>query len=96
MMPHIAEELWQKLGHDVMLAETPWPVANKKLLVEDNATIAVQVNGKLRGTLEIKKGCQNKEIEMEALSLPRVSREIKAKNIKKIIIIPDRIINIVI
>ena len=96
MMPHIAEELWQKLGHDVMLAETPWPVANKKLLVEDNATIAVQVNGKLRGTLEIKKGCQNKEIEFKALSLPRVSREIEEKNIKKIIIIPDRIINIVI
>ena len=56
MMPHIAEELWQQLGHDIMLTDTPWPIVNKNLLIEANSTIAVQVNGKLKGTIELPKG----------------------------------------
>ena len=56
MMPHLAEELWRALGHDTLLVDQPWPEADPAMLVEDNVTIAVQVNGKLRGTLDVPKG----------------------------------------
>ena len=96
MMPHIAEELWQQLGHDVMLTDTPWPVADESLLVEDSSTVAVQVNGKLRDTIELPKGCKGKEAEDAALALPRIAEAISGKDIRKIIVVPDRIINVVI
>jgi len=96
MMPHIAEELWQKLGHDIMLTNTPWPIANKDLLFEDNSTIAVQINGKLKGTILLPKGCKGKEAESAALALPRIAEAVENKTVKKIIVVPDRIINVVI
>ncbi len=96
MMPHIAEELWQQLGHDVLLTDTPWPEADPALLVEDTATVAVQVNGKLRGTIDLPKGLKGKEAEDAALALPRVEEAIKGKDIRKVIVVPDRIINVVI
>ena len=96
MMPHIAEELWQQLGHDVMLTETPWPEVEEALLVEDTVTVAVQVKGKLRGTLELPKGCAGKEAEDAALALPRVAEEVAGKEVRKIIVVPDRIINVVV
>jgi leucyl-tRNA synthetase len=96
MMPHIAEELWQQLGHDVMLTDTAWPIVDKSLLIEDNRTIAVQVNGKLRGTIELPKGCKGKEAEDAAMALPRIAEAISGKDVRKIIVVPDRIINVVI
>jgi leucyl-tRNA synthetase len=96
MMPHIAEELWQQLGHDVMLTDTAWPTVDKILLIEDNRTIAVQVNGKLRGTIELPKGCKGKEAEDAAMALPRIAEAISGKHIRKVIVVPDRIINVVI
>ena len=93
-MPHIAEELWQQLGHDIMLTDTPWPIANKDFLFEDNSTIAVQINGKLKGTIKLPKGCRGKEAEEAAMALPRIAEAVKNKTIKKIIIVPDRIINV--
>jgi leucyl-tRNA synthetase len=96
MMPHLAEELWQQLGHSVMLTETPWPEVDPLLLVEDTATLAVQVNGKLRGTVDLPKGCAPKEAEKAALALPRVVEAIGEKDIRKVIVVPDRIINVVI
>jgi leucyl-tRNA synthetase len=96
MMPHIAEELWQKLGHKTMLTNTPWPVVNKDLLIETSSTVAVQINGKLRGTIKLPKGCKGKEAEEAAMALPNVAETIKNKTIKNIIIVPDRIINVVI
>ncbi|NQU55972.1 MAG: leucine--tRNA ligase, partial [Rhodospirillales bacterium] len=96
MMPHIAEELWQQLGHSVMLTDTAWPEVDESLLIEDTATLAVQVNGKLRGTVDLAKGCDTKEAEKIALALPRVLEAIGEKDIRKVIVVPDRIINIVI
>ena len=96
MMPHIAEELWQQLGHDVMLTDTAWPEVDETLLVEDTATVAIQVNGKLRGTVDLPKGCDAKEAEKIALSLPRVAEAVEGKDIRKVIVVPDRIINVVI
>ena len=96
MMPHIAEELWLQLGHEVMLTDTTWPEVDETLLVEDSATVAVQVNGKLRGTIDLPIGLKGKEAEEAALSLPRVVEAIGDKNVRKVIVVPDRIINVVI
>ena len=96
MMPHLAEELWQQLGHDILLADTSWPEADESLLVEETVTVAVQVKGKLRGTLELPKGCDAQEAEIAALALPRVAEEIAGKELRKVIVVPDRIVNIVV
>ncbi len=96
MAPHLAEELWQRLGHQSLLAETPWPEAESELLIEEKITMAVQVNGKLRGTLELPAGTENREVEAAALALPAVTRAIADKEIKRMIVVPDRIVNVVV
>ena len=96
MMPHIAEELWQHLGHDTILANTPWPDVNTDFLFENNSTIAVQINGKLKGTITLPRGCKGKEAEKAAMALPKIAETVKNKAVKKIIVVPDRIINVVI
>jgi leucyl-tRNA synthetase len=96
VMPHLAEELWVLLGHNNLLAETPWPIADEKYLVEDTVTIAVQVNGKLRGTLEISPKTGKDEIEAMALSLENVQRAMEGLPTRKIVVVPNKVINIVI
>ena len=96
MMPHLAEELWQLLGHDTLLADEPWPEAIEKLLVDDTVTIGVQVMGKLRGTIELPKDCDAKTAEKTALELPNVIAAMDGKEPKKVIVVPNRIINVVI
>jgi leucyl-tRNA synthetase len=96
MMPHLAEELWHSLGHETLLADTAWPEADPGLLVENSVTIAVQVNGKLRGTLELAKDSDQKSTEEAALSLHNVTTAIGDKPIRKVIIVPNRIVNVVI
>ena len=96
MMPHLAEDLWHSLGHETLLADTAWPVADPNLLVENSVTIAVQVNGKLRGTIELAKGSDQKSTEEAALSLHNVASAIGDKPIRKVIIVPNRIVNVVI
>lgn len=96
MMPHLAEELWQTLGHKTMLADEPWPKAIANLLVDDTVTIAVQVMGKLRGTIELPKDCDPKKAEAAALNIASVKAAIGDKKPKKIIVVPNRIINVVI
>ena len=95
VMPHLAEELWALLGHRNLLAETPWPIADKQYLVEDTVTIAVQVNGKLRGTLEISPNAGREESEAMALSLENVQRATKGLAPRKVIVVPNKVINIV-
>ena len=96
VMPHLAEELWELLGHRNLLAETPWPIADKQYLVEDTVTIAVQVNGKLRGTLEIPPNAGKEETEAMALSLENVQRTTKGLPPRKVIVVPNKVINIVV
>ena len=95
MMPHIGEELWQRLGHGHILADQPWPEADPSLLVEDKVTIAIQVLGKLRATLEVPADADQKTIEAEAFAHGTVARAIEGKEIRKIIFVPGRILNIV-
>ena len=96
MTPHIAEELWQMLGHEALLAESPWPEADQSLLVVDTVTLALQVNGKLRGTLELAKDSDKQAIESAALADDGVIRAIGGKAIRRVVVVPNRIVNVVI
>lgn len=93
--PHFAEEAWAALGHKDMLAVTPWPVADKALLVESSVTIAVQVNGKLRGTIEMPIDSDRKVVETAALNLDNVKKQLDGAEPKKIIVVPNKIVNVV-
>jgi leucyl-tRNA synthetase len=95
MVPHIAEECWALLGHARLLAEEPWPVPEKALLLEETVTIAVQVNGKRRDELTIARDAAKEDIEAAALKLDNVVRAIGGRKIKKVVVVPQRIINVV-
>ena len=96
MMPHIAEEMWQRLGQKTLLAEAPWPIANPELMVDDTVTIAIQVNGKLRDQIEVKKDADKETIEALAFKQEKVQNNIEGKAIRKVIVVPNKIINIVV
>jgi leucyl-tRNA synthetase len=95
MMPHVAEEMWHTLRGEGMLAEQPWPVADPQLTRDEQVTIAVQVNGKLRGTLEIPRDLDKAAVENAALELPQVTRWLEGQPPRKVIVVPNRIVNIV-
>jgi leucyl-tRNA synthetase len=95
MMPHLAEEMWQTLGGDGLLADQPWPVADPELTRDEQVTIAIQVNGKLRGTLDVPRDTDKAAIENAALELPLVLRWLEGRPPRKIIVVPNRIVNIV-
>ena len=94
--PHIAEELWQKIDKKDSLDLVSWPEADATLLISNLITIAVQVNGKLRATLEITPGSTKEAIQELALALPNVAKFVTDLEIKKIILVPDKILNIVV
>ncbi|NRA88248.1 MAG: leucine--tRNA ligase [Rhizobiales bacterium] len=96
IMPHLAEECWQQLGYDNLLAEQTWPTFEQKLTVDDTVSIAVQINGKKRTILTIAKDATKDEIEVAAFKLDAVIRNIEGKQIIKKIIVPGRIVNIVV
>jgi len=95
MMPHLAEDCWALLGCDWLLVEEPWPRPDSALLVEDTITIAVQVNGKRRDELTIARDAAKEDIEAAALKLDNVVRAIGGRQIKKVVIVPQRIVNVV-
>ena len=95
MMPHLAEELWRRLGHEAMLAEQSWPQANAALVIDEVVTMAVQVNGKLRATIELPRDCENGEAETRALAEPAVRRALDGKSPRKVIVVKNRIVNVV-
>ncbi|GLQ04953.1 leucine--tRNA ligase [Sneathiella chinensis] len=96
MMPHLAEELWQTVGHDVLLADSPWPVAIESLTVDNTVTMAVQVKGKLRATIEVAKDEDAAKVEEIALAQPNVQTAIGDNPVRKVIVVPNRIVNVVI
>jgi leucyl-tRNA synthetase len=95
MMPHLAEALWHHLGYDTLLVDQPWPKADPALTVEDSVTVAVQVNGKLRGTVELQRDADQPTAEAAALALANVQRALEGRKVRKVIVVPNRIINVV-
>jgi leucyl-tRNA synthetase len=95
MMPHLAEEAWAQAGGAGLIADAAWPDVDPALLVEDEVTIAVQVKGKLRDTLTVAKGMPNAELEALALASEKVQRILDGAEVRKVIVVPDRLVNIV-
>jgi len=95
MMPHLAEEGWAAMGQSGLVADAAWPEVDPALLVEDEVTIAVQVKGKLRDTLTVAKGLPNPELEALALASDKVQRALDGAEVRKVIVVPDRLVNIV-
>jgi leucyl-tRNA synthetase len=95
MMPHFAEECWAALGHDTLVAQASWPQVEGDLLIEDTVTLPVQVNGKKRGDVTVPRDAGNSEIETAVLALDAVKRVLHGKVPKKVIIVPQRIVNVV-
>ncbi|MGH6902758.1 MAG: leucine--tRNA ligase [Geminicoccaceae bacterium] len=96
MVPHIAEELWAQLEHDTLLADAPWPAADPAWLVEDRVTLAVQVNGKLRATISLPRGSDSAAAEAAALAEPNVRRALEGTPLRRVIVVPDKIVNLVV
>jgi leucyl-tRNA synthetase len=95
MVPHLAEEAWAALGREGLVADAPWPEADSALLVEEEVTIAVQINGKLRDTLTAPKGAPKEALEEMALASEKVVRLLGGKPPRKVIVVPDRLVNLV-
>ena len=95
MMPHLAEEAWATLGHARMLVDEPWPEADPAWLTRAQVTLAVQVNGKRRGEISLSPGAEDDEARAAALALDGVQRALDGKPVKKVIVVTDRIVNIV-
>jgi leucyl-tRNA synthetase len=95
MVPHIAEEAWAAAGCKGMIADAPWPKADPALLVEDEVTIAIQVNGKLRDTVTAARGAAKEQLEAMAVANASVQRILAGAAPRKVIVVPDRLVNIV-
>ncbi|MFL6720322.1 MAG: leucine--tRNA ligase [Sphingomonas sp.] len=93
--PHLAEEAWAALGENGMVADAPWPSFDQALLVDDQVTLAVQVNGKLRDTLSAPRGLDRAAAEALALASEKVQRQLDGASPRKVIVVPDRLVNIV-
>ena len=96
MMPHLAEECWEALGHKTFVAQSPWPVADRSLIVSADVTYVVQVNGKKRGELTIERDAASERVERAALALDAVARAMDNKPARRVIIVPHRIVNVVV
>ncbi len=95
MMPHLAEELWSQAGIDGLVSDAAWPEVDPALLVDDEVTVAVQVKGKLRDTLTVAKGTPKEELERLALASEKVQRALEGAEVRKVIVVPDRLVNLV-
>ena len=95
MMPHLAEECWQVLGQQGLISEAAWPQIERDLLVEDSVTLVVQVNGKKRGDVTVPRDAQNPQIEAAVLALDAVKVALGGKAVRKVIVVPMRIVNVV-
>lgn len=94
--PHLTEELWKQLGHRSFLTLAQWPVPDPELVKAENVTIAVQINGKLRLTLDVEADLPEDEIQDKALKVEAVQKALAGKRLKKIIVVPNKVVNLVI
>ncbi len=95
IMPHLAEEGWSLLGYNTLIANESWPEVDRSLLIDDTVTIAVQVNGKRRDEIVVPRNAGRADVEAAALRLESVKRAVDGRPIKKVIVVPERIVNVV-
>ncbi|MDX5361179.1 MAG: leucine--tRNA ligase [Alphaproteobacteria bacterium] len=96
MMPHLAEEAWHSIGHDTLVACMPWPVADAELTRDDSVVIAIQVNGKRRGEVSVPKDADRETVEGAARRIDAVSKVLEQGEIRKVVLVPNRILNFVV
>ena len=96
MMPHLAEECWSALGNTDLVAETAWPMGDHALIVENDITIPIQINGKKRGEITISREADNKAVEAAVLALEAIQLALEGKPVKKVVVVPQRIVNVVV
>ena len=94
-MPHLAEECWAKMGGADLCYHAPWPAADPALLVDDEITMPIQVNGKRRAQINVPAGADKDTVEKLAMALPDTQRSLEGLTVRKVIVVPGRIINIV-
>ncbi len=94
-MPHLSEECWSALGGDDLVATAPWPTVDETMLVEDEVTLPIQVNGKRRGEITVSADLSKDEVEAAALAEPNIVRTLDGQTVRKVIVVPGRIVNIV-
>jgi leucyl-tRNA synthetase len=92
--PHIAEELWRELGHEDSVMRAAWPEAREAAMKRDQVEMALQVNGKVRGRIMISAGADAKTIEAEALGDPQVAKWLEGVTVRKVVVVPGRLVNI--
>jgi leucyl-tRNA synthetase len=95
MMPHLAEEAWAAIGEKGLVAQASWPEVDPALLIDDEVTVAIQVKGKLRDTLTVAKGTPRESLEALALASDKVQRALAGAEVRKVIVVPDRLVNLV-
>jgi leucyl-tRNA synthetase len=96
MMPHLAEECWAALGHRTMVATEAWPKLEAELLVESTITLPVQINGKKRADVTVGRDAGKEAVETAVLALDAVKKALDGKSPKKVIVVPQRIVNVVV
>jgi leucyl-tRNA synthetase len=94
-MPHLAEECWRELGQPGLVSEAEWPKIERDLLVKDSMTLVVQVNGKKRGEVTLARNAENAEIEAAVLAYDAVKQALDGKPVRKVIVVPMRLVNVV-
>ena len=94
--PHVAEELWHELGHNTTVCDAQWPAYNEAYLVENTAVYAISFNGKVRYNLELPADMPKEEVEKTALNHENSAKWLEGKSVKKVIVVPKKIVNIVI
>ncbi len=95
-VPHMAAELWEMLGEEGLLLDEPWPGWDEELIVEEKVSITVQVMGKRRGGIEMPLGSTPEALEAAALAVPNVARHIEGKTVLKVIVVPNKLVNLVV
>jgi leucyl-tRNA synthetase len=95
MAPHLCEELWEALGHDTGILSAGFPAVDTSAIARDSVTLVVQVNGKVRARLDMPAGAAETDVQREALALPVVSQHLAGREPKKVVVIPDKLVNVV-
>jgi len=96
MMPHLAEECWTVLGHDPLISQSPWPLVDRSLIVSNEVTMPVQINGRKRADVTVPRDAPAAAVEAATLALDVVQAALEGRAPKKIVVVPNRIVNVVV